>query len=387
MSHRPWPRGAYAVVSILALTLVPGGLGACEDRSVGSGYDAAGLPDGAVPTDATPDPDATPGCGDPRLNMGFVWATHVDPTHPEPDLDVYEVAGTVTYLGPITVPLSTHPAFDREVQLEHDDGQMSIVQYYLPAGPGLSLPVSEGSPYTFWLRQRQGFEGYAVGVVITRPTSGLAPLLFVGDTGSYGRAFSPEDPAMTPLKVYVEPRPECPATPDPVCGGDLLQDQLRFDSSTGGIIADVRVIQGATDELALLGDPWRVMNLASTHVDQPCLDDPGLEVSYLAINTTAVPLTCDPSRFYVWDTPYAIDVGSWCDVLFTCAHSPAQVAEIEAVSPDAQCALPVDECGPNELGCAWDASQPVDQDLYDQLCAVSVLADPPERISCNVYFE
>jgi hypothetical protein len=29
----------------------------------------------------------------------------------------------------------------------------------------------------------------------------------------------------------------------------------------------------------------------------------------------------------------------------------------------------------------------VDQDLYDQLCAVSVLADPPERIDCNVYFD
>jgi len=385
MPHRPWHPGACAAITLLALTLNFGALSACEDRSVGTGTDAA-LSDGDLPTDGTPDGDVAPGCGNQRLNMGFVWATHVAATHPEPDLDVFEVAGTVTYLGPITVPLTAIPAYDREVQLEHGDGQVSIVQYYLPATPGISLPVSEGSGYTFWLRQRQGFEGAAVGVVITRPTSGLVSLLFVGDTGSYGRAFSPEDPSMAPLKVYVESRPECPATPNPACGGDLLQDQLRFDSSTGGITTDVRVIQGATDELALFGDPWRVVNLASTHTDQPCADDPGMQVSYLAVNTTAVPMTCDPSRFYVWDTPYAIDVGSWCDVLFTCVDSPDQVAAIEAVSPDARCDLPVDECGPNNLGCAWDQSQSVDQDLYDQLCDVSVLADPPARISCHVYF-
>jgi hypothetical protein len=352
---------------------------------VGAGYDAAGLPDGAPPLDAAVDPDATPACASQRLHMGFVWGTHVDPTQPEPNLDVYEVAGTVIYLGPITVPLATHPAFDREVQLEHGDGQVSTVQYYLPAG--VSLPLEEGFPYTFWLRRRWGFEGYAVGVVITRPTSGLVPLLLVGDTGSYGRAFSPEDPAMAPLKVYVDPRPECPATPDPDCGGNLLQDQLRFDSSTGGVIADVQVIQGATDDLALFGDPWRVINLASTHVDQPCLDDPGTQVSYLAVNTTALPLTCDPSRFYIWDTPYAIGVGTYCDSLFVCVDSPDQAAEIEAVSPEVACGVTVPECDPGHQACVWDSMWPVDQNLYDQLCAVSVLADPPDRINCVVYFE
>jgi hypothetical protein len=384
MLFQNWPPCARAAICLMGLVLLPGGLTSCKDRSVGANYDAATQPDGTLLPDATSDPDASTACGDPRLHMDFVWSTHVEILILEPDLDVYEVAGTVSYLGPITVPLAPHPAFDREVQIEHDDGQISMVQYYLPAG--VSLPVSEGSPYTFWLRHRIGFEGHAVGVRITRPTSGLVPLLFVADTGSYGRAFSPEDPAMAPLKVYVESRPECPATPNPDCGGDLLTDQLRFDSSTGGMVTDVQVIQGATDELALFGDPWQVVNLASTHTDQPCSDDPGMQVSYLAVNTTAVPRTCDPSRFYVWDAPNAIDVSTWCDVLFTCVDTPDQVAAIQAVSPDAECDLPVADCGPNSLGCAWDASQPVDQDVYDQLCAVSVLTDAPERIDCNVYF-
>ncbi len=388
MPYRTWPPLVRAAIYLMALLLIPGGLSACKDRSVGAGFDASTQVDGAQPPDATPDPDASTACGDRRLHMDFVWSTQVDPTHPEPSLDVYEVAGTVTYLGPITVPLAADPAFDREVQIEHDDGQSSIVQYYLPpgTGPAMSLPVQEGSPYTFWLRHRLGFEGVAVGLVITRPTSGLVPLLFVGDTGSYGRAFSPEDPAMAPLKVTVEPRPECPATPNPGCGGDLIQDQLRFDSSTGGITMDVQVIQGTTGELELFGDPWRVVNLASFHVDQPCADDPGMQVSYLAINTTAVTTTCDPSRFYFWDTPNSIDVGTWCDELFTCVDSPAQVAQIQAVSPDALCDPPEGNCGPNSLGCVWNSSLPVDLDLYDQLCAVSVVSDPPERINCHVYF-
>ena len=192
---------------------------------------------------------------------------------------------------------------------------------------------------------------------------------------------------MSPLKVYVEPRPECPAVPDPNCGGNLWQDQLRFDSSTGGMITDVQVVQGATAELALFGAPWRVMNLASTHVDQPCLDSADAQVSYLAVNTTALPQTCDPSRFYVWDTPYAINVGTYCDVLYACTTGPGQEAEIEAVSPDAACGLPVPECGAGNQGCVWDSTPPVDQDLYDQLCAVSVLTNPPHRVNCNVYFE
>lgn len=373
------------LATLLSCTLILGGVTACKDRSVGAAQDAGAHPDGATIPDGAVGPDAAGICANPRQHMGLVWATHVASTQPEPSLDVYEVAGTAIYLGPVTVPLATNPAFDREVQVEHTDGLVSIVQYYLP--PGLSLPVEQGLPYTFWLRNRQGFEGSATGVVITRPTSGLVSLLFVGDTGSYGRAFSEEDPALSPLKVYVEPRPECPDMPDPDGCGVQRMDQLRFDSSTGGMITDVRVVQGAIDELALFGDPWRVMNLASTHVDQPCPDSPGAQVSYLAINTTALPLTCDPSRFYVWDTPYAIDVGSYCDELFTCTDSPDQTAAIEAVSPDATCGQAVAACGAGNLGCVWDSSTPVDQSLYDQLCAVSVLADAPDRINCNVYFE
>ena len=84
--------------------------------------------------------------------------------------------------------------------------------------------------------------------------------------------------------------------------------------------------------------------------------------------------------------PGALALGTWCDVLFTCTDSPDQVAAIEAVSPDATCG-PHAECGGGNQGCVWDSSTPVDPSLYDQLCAVSVLADAPDRINCNVYFE
>ncbi len=383
MLHPSGTRSACAVCLLAALSLTLGQI-SCKERSVGGSTDA-GPRDGAVDADGFVTPDAATPCGEQRLHMGLVWATQVTPDEPEPGLMVYEVAGTVTYLGPITVPLATNPAFDHEVQIDEGDGHQTVVQYYLP--PGHSLPVQQGNPYTFWLRHRQGFEDSAIGMVITRPTSGLAPLLLVADTGSYGRAFSPEDPAMTPLKVHVEPRPECPAEPDPECGGNVLQDQLRFDSSTGGVITDVVAVQGATAELSLFGDPWRVTNLASTHVDQPCMDDPGMQVSYLAVNTTAVQPSCDTSRFYVWGQADAIGVGTYCDVLYVCPTSAAQMAAMEAASPDVDCSEPVSECPPGGMGCTWGHGVEVTQSLYDQLCAISVLPIAPERIDCNVYFD
>lgn len=368
---------------IVVVAAVPlAGLGACKERSVGTSGDAAVGPDSG-PVDAQVLPDGGgETCNAPRLHMGLVWDTDRPAVEVEPSVLETEVAGAVIYLGPVTVPLASNPAFDHEIQIQHGDGHVSVVQWYLP--PGIALPVQQGQPTTFTLRDRQGFEGSAYGLVISRPTSGLPPLLFVGDTGTYGRAFTPEDPAMVPLKVYVEPRPECATELDPDCGGTRFTDRLRFDTSTGGAVIDVVVPQGHSADLTLFGDPWRVTNLASTHVDQPCPDLPGMQVSYLAVNTTA--LTCDPSRFYVWDQAGAFGVGSHCDVLFTCPTSAAQIAAIEASSSDADCSQPVADCPPGGPGCTWGNSVDVGQDLYDQLCAVSVLPDAPDRIDCHIYF-
>lgn len=356
----------------------------CKDRAVGSGSDATPGPDGAVIPDGAVGPDASPGCAAPRLSMGFVWGTHVQPSHPtlEPDVDDYEVAGTLAYKGPITVPLATLPDFDRELQIEHADGQITMVQYYLP--PGVTLPVEVGAPYTLWLRHRWGFDGYATGVIITRPTSGLPPTLFVGDTGSYGRAYTPEDQAINPFKVYVEPRPECPAEPDPECGGQILADQLRIQWALNSIPPEVQLVQATEGTLNVFGDVWRVLNLASSHVDQPCADAPGEEVSYLMILTAALPQTCDPARLYWWDEPYGIEVGTFCDTISLCADVATGVPLIEQISPNINCGEPEPPCGAGEVTCTYPMTT-VDQALYDELCEITVLPDPPDRITCRVY--
>lgn len=370
------------ITMALAATLT--WVAACRDRAVGGGTDGAVSPDGAVYPDGAVGPDAAPGCAAPRLSMGFVWGTHVTPTHPtlEPDVDDYEVAGTLAYKGPITVPLATLPDFDRELQIEHADGQITIVQYYLP--PGVTLPVEPGAPYTFLLRHRWGFDGYATGVIITRPTSGLPPTLFVGDTGSYGRAFLAEDQAINPFKVYVEPRPECPAEPDPECGGLLYQDQLHIQWAINSIPPEVVLVQASEGTLDVFGDVWRVLNLASSHVEPPCADAPAEEVSYLMILTAALPQTCDPARMYWWDEPWGIEVGTFCDYIQVCADGPAQAAVIEQISASASCALDEPACGPGGLACTYPMTT-VDQALFDELCAISVLPNAPDRINCRVY--
>jgi hypothetical protein len=300
-------------------------------------------------------------------------------------VDDYDVQGTATYHGVITEPLATLPDFEWEVQLQHGDGTTSVLQYYLPLN--LRLPVTEGAPYQLLFRRRQGFEGYVVGVILWRPTSGIPPLLFVGDTGTYGRAFSEEEPRMNPLKVYVEPRPECPAEPDPECGGSLFRDALRFDSSTGGAIIEVEVPQGGMDLLSVFGQEHLVVNLASTHTDTPCLDAPDRWVSYLSVDRETLPPLCDADRLYYWDMPRGISVGSYCDTLFFCAEDPALQDAARDIAPDLECRPEGDFGCPEGPTCRWAPHLTVDEALYDQLCAISVLPNAPDAIRCAVYLE
>jgi len=212
---------------------------------------------------------------------GFVVGTTIPPEHPTPDVDDYILSGMLSYQGPITQPIATNPAFNQEIQIEHGVGDPSIVQYFLP--DGYALPLTLNNPYTVIFRRRNGFEGYAVGVVITRPTSGLPPLLFVFEGGEYGRALEEEDPHMAPLKVFDHDDPSCPIEPGDGCG-DIHRHFLRFDSSTGGAATELDLYQAETGTLPVLGNDFQMVNLASTRILPGCPDGANGRTSFMAIN-------------------------------------------------------------------------------------------------------
>lgn len=363
----------------------------CPDRAVGTTGDG-GAHDAAVPDarvdasapDARVEPDATSPCEAGRLEMGFVVDTAIAPTHPEPSVDDYQIDGNAAYHGPVTVPIATNPAFQWEVQITHSNGGRSTLQYYLPSG--LFLPVIEGYPYQILFRRRHGFEGESVGVIVERPTSGLPPLLFVADAGPFERAFEPEDPAMSPLRVYAEAWPGCPPVVDPDCGGDRILDQLHFDSSTGAATVEVRVPQGGSASLPVFGDPFHVVTLASSHADPPCLDFEPYDLAYLAVSEAAMPRLCDTSIFRIWENPAELEPGTWCDEIIFCVGSQAERQAAEQAAPSVECSGTDPLCPQGDTLCTWNPDLPIDSDLYGEMCAVSVLPEPPDVIQCRVYF-
>jgi len=366
-------------------------LAACQSHAVGAAGDAdleadaaradasVPPPDGAVPDALVPWP-----CQAPALAMGFVWGTPIHPDHPDPGTEELELMGVARYHGPITVPLAQSPAFNQEVQLEHDDGQVSVLQYFLPEG--LRLPIDVGTDYVLFLRRVDVADRVGVGLVVSRPTSGLPPLLFVGDAGP-SRVFAPEDLRLTPFKIYVEPRSDCGPVSDPACGGQIWPDRLRFDSSTGGAVTDVVVSQSESASLLVFGEPFLVLNLASNHRDPPCPDSPAQQAIYLAAAESMVHRTCAPERFRFWDDPAPdLGVGDLCDELLFCA-SPDQAAAAQAVAPDVACEASTGSmCDSGALLCRFPSDDPITETIYDEMCAVTVLESPPDFIQCQVYF-
>jgi hypothetical protein len=281
---------------LAAALLFAGGLTAgCGGRTAGrTDFDGAGGGDsgtnGNGNGNGNGDGGTTPAdggtiCGSDPLAAGFVLGTHIQPSHPEPMIDDYYVDGQVSYLGPITVPLASNPMFNKEVQIMHGDGQASVLQYYLPNN--LDLPLTMNLAINLIFRRRNGFEGYTVGIVIRRPTSGRPPLLFVGETGQYGRAFEEEDPLMSPVKVYAVPDPNCPTHEDPNGCGTVYTDALLFDTSTGGIITQIELYQAESGTLEVFGIPFTMLNMASTHIVPGCPDAAGRRVAFLAITQEA----------------------------------------------------------------------------------------------------
>lgn len=253
------------------------GSGGGTTSSSGTAGSAGALPDGG-----TAGSGGGQACGDEAMVAGFIVGTTVEPIHPTTDVDDYILNGTLSYQGAITQPIATNPAFDQEIQIDHGTGSPSVVQYFLP--DGYSLPVTVNQPYTVTFRRRNGFESYAVGVVIIRPTSGLPPLLFVFEGGEYGRAFEDEDPVMAPLKVEQIVASHCPTEPFDPCNSTIYEDVLRFESTTGEPVGSMALYQGKSHLFPLLGDPFLMVNLSSTRIEPGCPDGPNGRASFLAIN-------------------------------------------------------------------------------------------------------
>ncbi|MCA9665924.1 MAG: hypothetical protein KC503_10065 [Myxococcales bacterium] len=219
--------------------------------------------------------DLSSRCGGRELPMGFV--TNRPAGSSTADVDV---SGTITYLGKIRTPLASSPAFTHEVELDHGGGALPlIVQYYLPSGA--TLPVRQGAGYTFtFIRRQAGFAPVSEAWVITRPTSGLVPLLMVMEPAPYGQAFDTSHAKVTPLVVERVEQPQCPA------GGsgcdEKVTDRLRF---TGGAstAARIEVLQGNRGTLTMLGQSYTAYNATSWHLTMPCPDAQFAKAAFLVL--------------------------------------------------------------------------------------------------------
>lgn len=360
------------------------GLCACDSRSIGHTDDAGANDFTTPPSDARFDGDADAPCGCDPLAAGFVLDTNIAPTNSAPTVDDYLVHGTVIYHGDITDPLTPNPAFNREVQLVDGAGEVSVLQYYLPLD--LELPLQLEQPYAMTFRERWGFHGHAVGVVIHRVTLGEWPLVAVGDTGDYWRAFTSEDPVMTPLTVFSENQPQCPTEPDPVCGGLIYRDALHFESSTDGAITDVTLFQGEAALFPIQGFDFLVVNMESTHRYGVCADASNSDIAYLALSLDEEAMSCNPTVTHRTDGPGPIEEGSACDDISFCTADPNLVQAAQQIAPDLQCLHGDTPCGINEYACIWWVpTNVVTAEIYEQLCAVTLLEPGPTEIWCNIH--
>jgi hypothetical protein len=279
------PHRSPLVIGLLPALLLAG----CLAEPVGIGPDVApDDPDAAVSRLDVRVPDDGPGTDGPAsrpctapLGAGVVVSTSVPATEPSPGVIEHRIEGLATYHGDVIEPLAMNPAFDRQLDLAHADGSTTIIQYFLPLD--LEVPIATGLGYSALYRQVIGFEGQATGLVLSRQTSGLAPLVLVIDLGEYGRAFAPDEPALSPLRVYPGVEPIC-LRDDPLgCGGHLWGHLLTFDSSTGGAVTAVSLEQGERAVLPIFGFDHHVVALSASTRSQPCPDAPVDEDAYLSV--------------------------------------------------------------------------------------------------------
>ena len=213
---------------------------------------------------------------------------------PFPSLDIGDsenvvFTGTITYKGPARE--SNRIYFTHELRLLTEDNTDIKIIYALPHRT--ELPVMLQGTYTFTFRILQNWDYHALGLVITRPTSGLNPLLFLAEfNGSpFYNIFTGEEHLHAPLSITREEDNNCSTAPDPDCGGVLYFDKLIFDATTGGMENKLELFQGEWGILPIFGDDFLIANIASTHIDPSCPDHPGGTHAFMALRTSEN--TCD----------------------------------------------------------------------------------------------
>ncbi len=374
------PVGRNGIRLLLPAALLLALVWGCRSRAVGNSSDG-GLNDAGMILDA----------GDMCVEKGSPMALAIDiddsrvPDQVNGDTDQYDFTGQVTYHGPVTEPISPDRLLDREIRISLGPNDPEIViAYHLPYG--LTLPVETDRSYRFLYRIRWAQGPVGQGLVIHATTSGINPYLFVGDTGPM-RTFLERETSLFPVKVTVEPRDECPPVEDTMCGGMLHFDQLQFQG-TDDQGQQITLVPGDTGKIILLGDSYRAVDMASAHLDMTCPDMPPDSVSYLVIRQGLEPTSCNRDLFYIWDEPTPdLGVGDWCDDLVFCATA-AQAEAAQAVAPHLRCQVVFGDCDGGDHECSFRLTQNIiDETTLDEMCAVSVLPDPPDSIQCHRYYD
>jgi hypothetical protein len=323
-------------------------------------------------------------CGQEPKDMIFVLLTSVEPAVDDYSDDYY-LSGELVYHGDIETPISTIPMLNREIQLKHEDDTISTIQYYLPYER--DLPLHIGQFYNILYKERRGFEGNAIGVKVERLTSGLLPLIFIGETGSYGRAFDEDDPLISPLEVTETALLNCPTTVDSACGGLITTNALYFDPApTSTYPQSIQVRQGEGNVLTILGEEFLVTNLKSYEITPNCLDLPSTYVSYMVLRPPETDFECDFDKISThMETPF--EIGTICDEIEFCA--PAELAEtIRLISPALDCSETDFGCSTGQLSCRWSTpSNIVGAETYYEVCATTQLIPENSKITCMVYFD
>lgn len=96
-------------------------------------------------------------------------------------------------------------------------------------------------------------------------------------------------------------------------------------------------------------------------------------------------LECDPGRTRVVPDGEPIEVGSFCDEVLACVADADAAAALEAVAPGFACASGAGtSCG--GFLCQRDGGGgEITQEDYEQICAITVLAEPPDEVVCMVF--
>jgi hypothetical protein len=127
--------------------------------------------------------------------------------------------------------------------------------------------------------------------------------------------------------------------------------------------------------------PWMLALVLATG----CGDDGG-EGGEADAAADAPGVACDPERTRVVPGNEPIEEGTFCDEVFACAGDD-QPAEIEAAAPGFVCEDDTGfGCSGGERVCRRDGGGgEVSPEDYEQICAITVLADPPAEVVCMIF--